>query len=285
MIGFQLVGPFVGFFLAAPFYPKPMTEMVNDMQAVTQHEGLKTSLFIMQGVAAIIGLIVIPWLVTKSQKMDHRALFTGRITILPIAIIFVLTFCIMIAESPIAVWNQEIDLPSWAKDLETKAKEMTEYLTGFDSVNQFILAFIVIGVLAAVGEEFFFRGIIQRELFRGTGNIHVAIWITAIIFSAFHFQFFGFLPRMILGALFGYLYYWSGNLIIPMIAHFFNNGLIVIALYLHQKGMIEADPGDEKAAPLSLVLPAVAFTIALLIFFRKFYQRPADQQNFPHSLD
>lgn len=285
MLGFQALGPFVGFFVASPFYPEPMTEMIQHMQNVTEHEALKTPLFVMQGVAAIIGLVVIPWFITRSQKMDHRSSFSGRVTIVPIAIIFVLTFCVMIAESPIAAWNQEIDLPTWARDLENKAKEMTEFLTAFDSGTQFILAFIVIGVVAAVAEEFFFRGIIQRELFRGTGNIHVAIWITAILFSAFHFQFFGFIPRMILGALFGYLYFWSRNLIIPMIAHFFNNGLIVIALYLHQHKMIEADPTDEKAAPIALVLPALAFTIALLIFFRKFYQSPAGQQNFPLSRD
>jgi membrane protease YdiL (CAAX protease family) len=136
-----------------------------------------------------------------------------------------------------------------------------------------LLAVVVIAVLPAIGEELVFRGIIQRELFRGTNNIHVAIWISAAIFSAIHIQFYGFVPRMLLGALFGYLYYWSGNLWMPIIAHFINNGFTVVAMYLYQQGSVKMDIENAEAAPWSSVLFSAVITTALLYFFKKFYEK------------
>ena len=94
----------------------------------------------------------------------------------------------------------------------------------------------------------------QNEFFRGNGNIHFAIWLSAIIFSAIHFQFYGFIPRLLLGALFGYLYYWSGNLLIPMFAHFVNNAFGVIMIYLHRHEITDLNVEDNTAAPLQYVI-------------------------------
>src|SRR5690554_5832087 len=108
-------------------------------------------------------------------------------------------------------------------------------MTRFDNAGDFILALIVIGLIPAVGEELLFRGLVQNQIGAITKNIHVAIWLAAFLFSTFHFQFYGFVPRMFLGVLFGYLYYWSGNLFIAMLAHFINNGLTLILLYMYQQ--------------------------------------------------
>jgi membrane protease YdiL (CAAX protease family) len=134
------------------------------------------------------------------------------------------------------------------------------------------LGVFVIALLPAIGEELVFRGMLQPELFRATGNHHAAIWISAIIFSAFHMQFFGFVPRLLLGALFGYLYVWSANLLIPMIAHFVNNGFSVLMMYLYQKGIITVDMESPEAAPWPMV---IGFTIVfgfLLFYFKKYYE-------------
>jgi uncharacterized protein len=131
---------------------------------------------------------------------------------------------------------------------------------------------IVIGVLPAIGEEIVFRGIIQNQLFRATHNKHVAIWIAAILFSAIHFQFFGFVPRMLLGALFGYLYYWSGNLWMSVIAHFANNGFSVLAMYFYQKGAIGFDVEDTESVPAHFVIFSALLTAGLLFYFYKYYQ-------------
>jgi membrane protease YdiL (CAAX protease family) len=86
-------------------------------------------------------------------------------------------------------------------------------------------------------------------------------------------QFFGFVPRMLLGALFGYLYYWSGNLIVPMTAHFINNGLSVIGIYLYQQGKITTDIEDTSAAPWPIIFICAAITVILLIQFKRFFSQ------------
>jgi len=114
---------------------------------------------------------------------------------------------------------------------------------------------------------------LQPQLQRATNNIHVAIWISAFLFSSLHMQFFGFVPRLFLGALFGYLYYWSGNLIVPMVAHFINNGFSVIMLYLHQLGKIDIDVESTKAVPWSAVISGTILTFALLVYLRILFLR------------
>jgi membrane protease YdiL (CAAX protease family) len=88
-------------------------------------------------------------------------------------------------------------------------------------------------------------------------------------------QFFGFVPRMLLGALFGYLYVWSGNLLLPMIAHFVNNGFSVLMMYLYQRGAITMDMDSPEAAPWPLPWPLVASLtlvfVALLFYFKKYH--------------
>ncbi|HTE33446.1 MAG TPA: CPBP family intramembrane glutamic endopeptidase, partial [Chryseolinea sp.] len=116
--------------------------------------------------------------------------------------------------------------------------------------------------------EIVFRGLIQNELYRNTGNIHLSIWIAATLFSAFHLQFFGFVPRLFMGALIGYLYYWSANLSFAIIAHFINNGLILLTIYLFRLGIIET----PKSAPIALVCVSVVVGVALSLYFFNYFK-------------
>jgi zinc transporter ZupT len=111
--------------------------------------------------------------------------------------------------------------------------------------------------------------LIQHELWRSSSNIHLAIWASAGIFSAIHFQFYGFVPRVLLGALFGYLYYWSGNLLIPIFSHFINNGFIVLMVYLNQNEMTTIDIEDGEAAPFTVVLAGAVISMGLLYYIWK----------------
>ena len=86
---------------------------------------------------------------------------------------------------------------------------------------------LIIAIMAGIGEELMFRGVIQKILIGWTKDIHLGILYTAIIFSTIHFQFYGFVPRMILGMVLGYLYIWSKSLWVPVIAHAINNALTV----------------------------------------------------------
>ena len=142
--------------------------------------------------------------------------------------------------------NEQMQLPSflsgleeWMRAKEADAKILTEVFLNVDTIAGLLTNLLMIGLLAGLGEELLFRGVLQKVLFSKTNQAHLSIWITAIIFSAIHMQFFGFLPRMILGALFGYVYYWSKNLWIPILMHTVFNSTTIIAAYLAQKGIIE----------------------------------------------
>ena len=131
--------------------------------------------------------------------------------------------------------NQQIILPefmapveNWMRAQENAVENFIKSLLDEVGAAAFIGNIIVMALCAAVTEEFFFRGALQRIIEKWTNNHHKTIWITAILFSAFHLQFYGFIPRMLLGAFFGYLLYWTQSIWIPVFAHFVNNTFAII---------------------------------------------------------
>lgn len=129
-----------------------------------------------------------------------------------------------------SIINQQMQLPSflapvetWMREQEDMMNKLTKLLLEGKGIGTLFANLFVIAVVAGVTEEFMFRGTVQRILEKKSTNHHVVIWTAAFLFSAFHFQFYGLVPRMLLGAYFGYLLYWSKNIWIPVIAHFFNN--------------------------------------------------------------
>lgn len=132
------------------------------------------------------------------------------------------------------IWlNTNIPLPDGVHEalmaMEESANAAVESLMGAHTVANLILSVLIVGVFAGLSEELLFRGGLQRLLVTGGANHHVAIWTTAFFFSLLHMQFFGFVPRLLLGAFFGYMLYWTGSLWVPVILHALNNTLYVIA--------------------------------------------------------
>jgi membrane protease YdiL (CAAX protease family) len=139
-------------------------------------------------------------------------------------------------------FNQEkVPLPDWVRTIEEGTADAIKNILVSESPYEFLFNVLIIALIPAIGEELIFRGIIQKQLTNKLRNPIVGIWIAAFIFSAFHMQFEGFLPRFVLGALLGYLYYWSGSLWVPVMAHFMNNFLQILAQYLFQKEITELD--------------------------------------------
>jgi len=138
-------------------------------------------------------------------------------------------------------------LENWMLAQEEAAAELTLLFLKMDTVGALILNLILVGVVPAFSEELLFRGVIQQFLMEWTKRPHLAILLAGIIFSFFHFQFYGFLPRMVLGMFLGYLFYWSGNLWYPILAHFFNNGSQVMLVYF---GQMDASEAAKDAPPL-----------------------------------
>ncbi|HTM99973.1 MAG TPA: CPBP family intramembrane glutamic endopeptidase [Pedobacter sp.] len=165
-----------------------------------------------------------------------------------INILFVV-FLIMACSMPLMSWineaNQKMYLPdflrsieTWMRKMEDEAAKTTAAILKMKSIGDFLITLFVIAIIPAICEEFLFRGALQRTFLRMVKNPHIAIWISAIIFSVIHFQFYGFFPRLFLGAAFGYIYFWTGSLWYTIFAHFLNNGFAVsIAWYFQQKNL------------------------------------------------
>lgn len=151
-------------------------------------------------------------------------------------------------------------IESWMKNMEDSAQVLVERFMKVNSISGLLFNIFMIAVLPALGEELMFRGVFQRIFTSMTKNYHWGIWITAFFFSAMHMQFYGFLPRMALGAMFGYLLVWTGTMWVPILAHFVNNTMGVIGYYLINKGTISKDvehlgTGQEQ-------MPLVVFSFA-----------------------
>jgi len=285
--GFVLIGPMLGVALSWIFYPG---NFVEDFINGTDRPGFFLAGMTVQGFTTLVGLIIFPIVhITRLEHKPLRPFFPAQPKLGEVILaVTLLGVAFTLAMSPVVEWNTQVHFPSalkdfeiWAREKEDMAAKLTEQLTRFESTGQILLALLVIAILPAIGEELVFRGMIQRELWRASGSAHLAIWMSAFLFSAIHLQFFGFFPRLLLGALFGYLYYWSGNLLIPIFAHFFNNGFAVVVMFLNQQNVTDLNVEDNVALPVPYVLAGVVATAGLLYFVWKHYRdNPPIVENF-----
>ena len=185
--------------------------------------------------------------------------------------------------------NQAMTLPSWMSGLEQAMRasedilaETTRQLLDVHSVWQLLSCVLVVGVMAGLSEEMLFRGAMLRTIQDSRMGTHGAVWTVAIIFSAIHLQFYGFVPRMVLGLWLGYLLVWTRSLWVPIIAHTLNNGNVVLFNYLSNTGVLPEGYGDNLGVPADGALPwlAIASLIVSLILaivaHRYFSSSPQD---------
>ena len=173
--------------------------------------------------------------------------------------------------------NQEIPLPDWAVVAEERSAGMLELVLRMESPAELLLSLLIVAVLAAVGEELLFRGLLQPTLARWFGGREqAAIWATALIFSAVHFQFEGFLPRLVLGVLLGYLFVLSGRLWVPIVAHLLHNGVQVVGTYTLSPEAVQA---AAEQAPV--VTPLQAGCSLLLVLLGAFALQRISRPSVP----
>ncbi|MBL4586114.1 MAG: CPBP family intramembrane metalloprotease [Flavobacteriales bacterium] len=236
---------FVGFVIAEVFLDIPLLTDPSLLDDLSNPE-LVPALRVMQVLQAV-GMLILPaiiYLRISSSESEVKMLFRSpqRQPIMIGVSVFLVAFPFI---NYLAQWNAGIELPTdigdWMRAKEETAGALTQSFLDMPNIGFLLFNLFMIAVLPAVGEELIFRGIIQRGLGRQFRNPHVAIWLAAIIFSAIHMQFFGFVPRMLMGVAMGYLFYWSGNLWYPTIAHFTNNAMAVILSYGIQHGSIRPE--------------------------------------------
>jgi membrane protease YdiL (CAAX protease family) len=171
----------------------------------------------------------------------------------------------------------------WMRESEDKAQELTDIFLATGTWGGFFVNMLMVGLLAAIGEEMIFRGILVKLFREWTGNIHWGVIIPASLFSALHLQFYGFFGRMILGIILGYLFVWSGSLWVPIFVHFFNNAIAVVVSFLDARGVtstkLENFGTSENVGIIISSFLLMVFTMMMVYFHEKGYfkrKTPAD---------
>ncbi len=171
-------------------------------------------------------------------------------------------------------------IENWMRTMEDAAQTMVEKFLKVEHIPGLMFNIFMVAILPALGEELMFRGVIQRIFSTWTRNSHWGIWIAAFLFSAMHLQFYGFLPRMVLGAMFGYLLVWTGTMWVPILAHFVNNTMGVLGYYLIDKGIISKDIEDWGTTPEQFPLAVFSLLLTGLLLFL-IYRRKQDKTKMP----
>jgi hypothetical protein len=167
-------------------------------------------------------------------------------------------------------WNEGLKFPDgmeqYLRNMEDAAEKISKFLLAESSISGLIVNILIIGVLAGVSEELFFRASLQRILSRK--NVYLGIWLTAFFFSFMHFQFYGFIPRLLLGAFFGYLYYWTRSIWPCVIAHALNNSTAVAVAWLTTRGYVAESTGGIGDMSSGYGYLAAISLVALILFLK-----------------
>jgi hypothetical protein len=275
MLGGMLVVLVLGMLAALPF-------MGGEILALAGGEGLAPgpeNLNLMRYVQVLshLGLFVVPsllfaWMLSP-RPMRYLALHR-----MPRGKGLLLALGIMLAALPVVGllmhWNQQLSLPGflqgledWMRRSEAAAEEMTMFFLRVDSWQGLLFNLFMIAILPAIGEELLFRGLIQKLVREWTRSDHLAVVITAVLFSAMHMQFLSFLPRLGLGVVLGYLLVWSGKLWLPVLAHFFNNAAALLVYYLHHRGVIDYDMEEIGLGLGGVLLAATGLVVLFWLFY------------------
>lgn len=228
-----------------------------------------------------IGLFIVPCFVFLKLAGEDSGEFL-KMKAFPALVALLTVFGIMLVVQPLVEltgkWNAAFPFPEsfgiadWIKQAEEQGEVVTKAFLKADSAGVFLLNVFIMAFLPALGEEIFFRGMIQQYMVKAVKNLYIGIIITAIIFSAFHFQFMGFLPRMLLGIILGCIFAWSKNIWLSVFAHFLNNGAAVTLDYFNQRGIIDEEQLESVASDNVMV---VALSLVLLgaLMFALFKQK------------
>jgi len=252
---------------------------VDFLQGNNNNESIGSSRFFMYALLAsgTFGTFYLPAVVLQKREPIH--------TYFPMQqsanIFYVMAVAVLVGFSPmmelIAEWNAQMTLPeslkgieNWMRTQEDSSNDLIKKVVMVDQLGLLFLNLIVLAVFPAVAEEYYFRGSLMHIFNRVFKNIHLTIWVTAIIFSAIHVQFFGFLPRVILGAFFGYMLVWTNNIWVPILAHFVNNAIVtVLAYYYTTQGKTFEELQTYDSYSIFVYLGSFMLTVVIAVLFYK----------------
>ena len=272
---------FLGLLIALPFFGGEVVDILKGLNDYSNKENvalLKYLQFVNQIGIFVIPSIIFAYLVKKDISGYLR--MNRKPAVISILLCVLLIFASLPVIQELVKINDLMKLPGfmsgiedWMKKTEQDAAELTDAFLKTRSFGGLLINILLIGVVASIGEEFLFRGILLRLFNDWTKNVHIAIFISSILFSAFHLQFYGFLPRFLLGMLFGYLYVWSGSIWLPVVAHFINNSAAVIVFFLINTGVLNSSAESFGETDSFIILAISIFSMILfssgIYFFEK----------------
>lgn len=226
--------------------------------------------------AFILPALLFSFFVSRSSSsylyLDKRPNLTN-ILVMGLMVFSILPFINYLGEI-----NEKMVLPEafssmemWMLEKELQAKELTEIFLQTRTISGLLVNLFIVALIPAIGEEILFRGLILKLFKEITGNIHLAVIISAVLFAAMHLQFYGFLPRFALGLLLGYAFVLTRNLWVPMFIHFVNNAASVVVYYLHYNGQLKVPMEDFGAVQNPVyIIGSLLITIWLMsIVYRR----------------
>ncbi|MCQ2308992.1 MAG: CPBP family intramembrane metalloprotease [Bacteroidales bacterium] len=190
-------------------------------------------------------------------------------------------FTVLPFNSLVTEWNEGFTLPESMAGLEEyfrmvqdMADDLMKKFLDVETVGGLVTNILMIAALAAIGEELLFRSVIQPFMIRICRNVFVGILVTSVLFSAMHFEFYGFIPRIILGIMLGYMFYITGSIWSSMLMHFVNNATIVVLYYLNFNKIIELDVEKFGSSEnVFMIIGSVVVTLAIFVVCRRFIKR------------
>ena len=252
-------------------------------------ESLKWLQFMQTTATFLLPPILCAWLWDEEHKPFRWLKMDVPVQWQNILLAVVIMICAVPGINLLADLNSRVELPKSLefieqilKSQEEAAAALTERFLQADNIGGLLLNIGLMALLPAFSEELSFRGTLQQIISKDQNGkeqstkVHLAIWITAFIFSAIHMQFYGFVPRMLLGAMFGYVFVWSGSLWVPITMHFVNNGLAVLVYYLMGESENTKNIADTLGAGDTWYLGVFSILITslgLLIFYRRTHKQ------------
>jgi len=268
-----LLSMVLGVVIAIPFFGIGILEHFNELNDYSSEVTIHFMKYFQ--VVNQIGVFILPAILyayLENRKPANYLKLNSRLNFIHLLIASILIIVSIPAINWLVEINEGMKLPevfksleNWMRDSENKTNQLTEAFLKVTTPGGLVVDLIIIALLAAVGEELLFRGVILQLFVEWFKNRHLAVILSAILFSALHIQFYGFLPRMVLGILFGYIFIWSGSLWIPIVLHFIFNGITVVAAYLYNKGLIQTDVESFGASENAFLILASFVLIILLL--------------------
>ncbi len=284
VFSFLLFSSLLGILALVPWYGRDILNLVAspDYTNGSMVNALKAMQILNMAGGLLLPAFIYLWLCLPEDQ-------TGIHINKPVTLLNVfLSFAVIIIAQPLIGWanelNGQLKLPDslfaieqWMQNAERQGEKITEAFLSTTSISGLLLNIFMIAILPAFAEELLFRGALAGLFKDWTKNTHIAVFISSLIFAAIHLQFYGFLPRFLLGMAMGYLFFWSGSLWLPIAAHFANNFLSVIIEFLFRRGIITSNAenfGMENAAWLT------AFSIlGVAAVFYYFYAQTVTKKN------